>query len=81
MVIEHELYSDQMFELLKENIPEVNLIEVTFPESILPVGVPRIINEQEVRGNGEIQVIHKNDLDPFPSNPHDTIKRPDTNYI
>lgn len=39
-------------------------------ESILPVGVPRKLEEVRLKAKGEIWDIHKNDADPFPSNPH-----------
>lgn len=46
------------------------LAEVRFKNSIVPPGVVRRLVEQTVRRNGEIWRIHRNDADPFPSNPH-----------
>ncbi len=48
----------------------VVLGRITFRLSIIPRSVPRFLVEQRIRRNGEIWEIHKNDADPFPSNPH-----------
>jgi hypothetical protein len=60
----------------------VALIQVTAPkrpaatasialeESIIPPDVPRKLEEVRLKVRGEIWDIHKNDADPFPSNPH-----------
>ena len=69
-----ELPASRMVSLVREQYkrsppPEV-LGEVEFKESILPSGVPRFLIEQQVKIKGEKWVIHKNDADPFPSNPH-----------
>jgi hypothetical protein len=37
---------------------------------LFPKGVPVYLTEAEIKLQGEIWVIHKNDADPFPSNPH-----------
>lgn len=44
--------------------------EVQFEDSLIPEGVPRLLLEKEIKFKGEIWTIHKNDADPFPSNPH-----------
>lgn len=44
--------------------------EVEFETSIIPPRVPRSLVEQTVRCRGEVWRIHRNDPDPFPSNPH-----------
>lgn len=44
--------------------------QLVLEESILPVGVPRKLEEVRLKSQGEIWDIHKNDADPFPSNPH-----------
>ena len=49
--------------------PEI-ISEVSFPDGILPSGIPLFLTHQQVKIKGEIWVIHKNDVDPFPSNPH-----------
>lgn len=49
--------------------PEL-LAEVELENSIIPEDVPRSLIEQTVRCNGEVWRIHRNDADPFPSNPH-----------
>jgi hypothetical protein len=46
------------------------LLEVSFESSILPEGIPGRMDEETIRSNGEVWRIHKNDQDPFPSNPH-----------
>lgn len=46
------------------------LERVTLNFSIIPEGVPTYLFEQTIRSKGEVWVIHKNDADPFPSNPH-----------
>ena len=49
--------------------PEI-ICEVTLDETIVPSGIPISLTEQTVRTKGEVWRIHKNDADPFPSNPH-----------
>ena len=49
--------------------PEV-LAQIELDESAIPEGVPRLLTEITVRNKGEQWRIHKNDADPFPSNPH-----------
>jgi hypothetical protein len=46
------------------------LCEIKLSESIIPAGVPICLSEAEVKLKGERWVVHKNDADPFPSNPH-----------
>ena len=53
-----------------ERPPGVKLGEVRFEESLLPEGVLRFLTEKEVKFESEIWTIHRNDADPFPSNPH-----------
>lgn len=73
-IIYTELPASRMVNLVREQFqrsppPEV-LGEVEFEESILPSGVPRFLTEQQIKIKGEKWVIHKNDIDPFPSNLH-----------
>jgi hypothetical protein len=49
--------------------PEV-VLEIELPEGILPSGISTFLTHQQVKVKGEIWQIHKNDVDPFPSNPH-----------
>lgn len=49
--------------------PEI-LCEVILDETIVPSDIPISLTEQTVRAKGEVWRIHKNDADPFPSNPH-----------
>jgi len=46
------------------------LAQVRFDNSIIPPGSIRSLVEETVRCNGEVWRIHRNDADPFPSNPH-----------
>ena len=46
------------------------LAEITFGASILPDDVPIRLVEAQAKHINEIWVVHKNDADPFPSNPH-----------
>jgi hypothetical protein len=46
------------------------LQSVELDEDIIPMDVPRHLEEQRIKVNGNIWVIHNNDADPFPSNPH-----------
>ena len=48
----------------------IPLAEIAFEESILPEGVPVRFVEAQAKHNNEIWRVHKNDADPFPSNPH-----------
>lgn len=49
---------------------DIILKEITFEYSILPNDLPRNITKKRLKVKGEIWEIHKNDADPFPSNPH-----------
>ena len=46
------------------------LAQVEFPESIIPDGVPIRLVEALAKHRNEIWLVHINDADPFPSNPH-----------
>lgn len=43
---------------------------VVLEESILPVGAPQRLDERQIKHSNQVWRIHKNDADPFPSNPH-----------
>lgn len=58
--------SDYNFERLHPTIIE----SIELKDSIIPEDIPRLILEEEVKQKGEKWVIHKNDADPLPSNPH-----------
>ena len=49
---------------------DVILGEVELPESPIPDGCFRVFREATVKRDGCVWRIHKNDADPFPSNPH-----------
>lgn len=71
-IINHKLVAVNMIEILKNynwNVP-VETEEVLLETTIIPKNLPSRIDEQKIKNNGEIWVIHKNDKDPFPSNPH-----------
>lgn len=61
-----ELLTGYNFERLR---PE-KLCEIVLEESIIPLGIPIFVTEAQVKLRGEVWVVHKNDADPFPSNPH-----------
>jgi len=44
--------------------------EIILFESIIPSDVIRDLNEETIKFKGEKWIVHKNDADPFPSNPH-----------
>jgi hypothetical protein len=46
------------------------LCKVEFADSIIPASVTILLTEAKVKLQGEIWQVHKNDADPFPSNPH-----------
>jgi hypothetical protein len=48
----------------------VFLTQIIFDHSILPDDAPRSLVEQTIKYKGEIWRVHRNDADPFPSNPH-----------
>ncbi|MDQ7057154.1 MAG: hypothetical protein Q9N62_01270 [Ghiorsea sp.] len=52
-----------------KKIPVI-LETIELEETIIPDHVIRDVNEEQVKFRGEKWVVHKNDSDPFPSNPH-----------
>jgi len=52
------------------NISTTDIIEIEFPESPIPDGTVRRLDEVTVRRDGCVWRIHKSDADPFPSRPH-----------
>lgn len=46
------------------------LEKVVFETSIIPAGTSCFINKKKYKVKGEVWVVHKNDVDPFPSSPH-----------
>lgn len=67
-----DLDSKQMVEILKTRdfSKPTQAEEVWLEESVLPVGLPRLLTEEIVKHKGEKWEIHKYDKDTFPSNPH-----------
>jgi hypothetical protein len=71
-LLDKNLTSGQMIGLLRDYAftkPDV-IGEIELDESILPLGIPKLLTEQTIKAKGEIWVIHKSDADPFPSTPH-----------
>ncbi len=50
--------------------PPERLAEIELEDDVLPEGVPVFLIEKDVKVKGKTWRIHKNDADPFPSNPH-----------
>ncbi|RNE70745.1 hypothetical protein [Vibrio cholerae] len=44
--------------------------KVVSDESLLPLEFQNSLEKKKYRVNGEVWVVHKNDVDPFPSSPH-----------
>ena len=54
-----------------EDVSQLIVLEtVVLDSSILPEGIERLITEETIKHKGEQWVIHANDADPFPSDPH-----------
>lgn len=71
-LLDKELSSDQIIDLLRDysfTKPEI-IAQIELEDSILPKGTPKLLTEQTIKVKGEIWVIHKSDVDPFPSTPH-----------
>ena len=65
---------ETIFDTIKNSayVSHLPIIEddVHLDESIIPSDTLRSLYEEQVKFKGEIWVIHKNDIDPFPSSPH-----------
>ncbi len=55
-------------EIIK-GLPEI-AEEITLKETVIPSNVIRDINEEQIKFKGEKWVVHKNDVDPYPSDLH-----------
>ncbi|MBT7259670.1 MAG: hypothetical protein HN888_00970 [Desulfobacula sp.] len=71
-LLDKDLTSEKMIDLLCDyDFKRPNIIgQIELDESILPEGTPKLFTEQTIKIKGEVWMIHKNDADPFPSNPH-----------
>lgn len=71
-ILGYKLNANEMVERLKGySFYRPDIVEkVTLDHSILPPGVPDILNEEQIKFKGQIWEIHKYDKDPFPSDPH-----------
>lgn len=73
-LLDRQLTGDQIVDLLRsfdfrKYHPEV-LAEIELEEGIIPDGTTRLLTEKTVKVKGEVWRVHKNDADPWPSNPH-----------
>jgi hypothetical protein len=48
----------------------IGQIELIGDDCVFPDNIPANIYEAEIKIKGQIWIIHKNDVDPFPSDPH-----------
>ncbi len=71
-LLKAELSKKRMVELMKDHIfSHTELLgSIELEQSIIRHGTQRLLAEKLVKNNNEIWEIHKNDVDPFPSNPH-----------
>jgi len=73
-LLDRELTTDKVLTILDDfdfqRLFPTLLDVVRFERSIIPDETRRRLTEVTVRANGEVWRIHKNDADPFPSNPH-----------
>ena len=73
-LLDGEWTSSRVIEALKSydfrRLRAETLEQIQLTHSIVPDGVLRLLTEERIKQAGEIWVIHKNDADPFPSNPH-----------
>ena len=51
-------------------MPDIFIVEIELDKSPIPDGCIRRLDEVQVKRDGQIWRIYKNDGDPFPSNPH-----------
>jgi len=65
-----KLSRDDIFNELKNYPFNQVLEEFTLDQACLPDDLPDLYEEQVVKVKGEQWTVHKNDKDPFPSNPH-----------
>ena len=73
-LLEQDLSCSDIVKLLKDydfkkHHPET-LTNIVFEESLIPDGTERSLLEVQIKHKGEKWTIYKNDVDPFPSNPH-----------
>ena len=66
---------DSVENKLNRAVSAANIVEelenkVISEETLIPSDVPILIEKKNYRVNGEVWVVHKNDIDPFPSSPH-----------
>ena len=73
-LLDKNLTADRIVELLRsfdfgKYHPEI-IVEIELEEGIIPDGTARLLTEKTVKVKGEVWAVHKNDADPWPSNPH-----------
>ncbi|GAH16718.1 unnamed protein product, partial [marine sediment metagenome] len=49
---------------------KIDQIKLEGEDCVFPDNLPKSLYEAEIKAKGQIWIIHKNDQDPFPSNPH-----------
>ncbi len=71
-LLDRDLKTDEIVSLLAHfSFAKPTLLaQVEFSESIIPDGVPIRLVEALAKHRNEIWLVHLNDADPFPSNPH-----------
>lgn len=73
-LLDRQLTEGQIVELLKDfdfkQFHHEVLAEIELEDGIIPEGTARLLTEKTVKVKGEVWRVHKNDADPWPSNPH-----------
>lgn len=74
LLLDKSLTEEQIIELLRDfNFKKFHpefLTEIELEDGIIPEGTRRLLTEKTVKVRGEVWMVHKNDADPWPSNPH-----------
>lgn len=74
-ILYRDIDGGEIFHLLADynfaRLRPLKLDEILLQESMIPPDIPLFfVEEAEVKLKGEKWIVHKNDADPFPSNPH-----------
>ena len=71
---ERDLALEEIVDLYRKSdvfaLSPSRLAEVHFDDTIIPPGTSRARFDHQIKHKGEIWVVHRNDMDPFPSSPH-----------
>jgi hypothetical protein len=68
-LIDQKLDQKRILEIVGDYF-EGELAAIEIDRDILPDGVFKLLTEAEVKLNNQVWTLHRNDKDPFPSNPH-----------